>query len=459
VSFESDLSEGDINRSAARRQWEFAHLDAETRRLLEEDSEVFLHQALSTPCLNALSACRGSFIEDLQGRRFLDFHGNSVHQVGFGNPAVVAAIVAQVGDLSFCPRRYTNIPAVRLAQRLAALAPGSLKKVLFAPGGTTAVGMALKLARVATGRFKTVSMWDSFHGASLDAISIGGEAMFRKGIGPLLPGAEHVPPPDPFRCLFDPAGRCGTCGLKCAAYVEYVLAKEEDIAAVIAEPIRATAVIPPPPGYWERVRRACDRHGALLIFDETAVGLGRTGSFFAADRYGVEPDIITIGKGLGGGILPLAAIIARRDLDVAAGSALGHYTHEKNPVACAAGLAAVDFIVRERLPERALELGRYARDRLAALMPRHPLIGEVRGEGLMFGADLVTDAKIRTPAAAAAENVMYASLARGLSFKVSQGSFLTLNPPLTVEPAELDAAIDILDAALGEVESRPGFRS
>ena len=191
--------------------------------------------------------------------------------------------------------------------------------------------MALKLARAATGRFKTISMWDSFHGASLDAISIGGEAIFRQGIGPLLPGAEHVPPPDPAGCPF-----CeDRCNLKCADYIEYVLEKEGDVAAVVAETVRSTPFIPPP-DYWKRVRAACDRHGALLILDEIPTCLGRTGTIFAFEQYGIVPDMVCIGKGLGGGIFPLAALIAREDFNRAMpGRALGHYTHEKNPVACA----------------------------------------------------------------------------------------------------------------------------
>lgn len=450
---EMDRSEGDINRSEGRRLWDSGQIDPRTVGWLEEDAAYFLHQSLSTPCLNVLAACRGAFIEDLQGRRFLDFHGNSVHQVGFGNPAVIEAAVEQLKTLSFCPRRYTNLPAIRLARRLAEIAPGNLNRVLFAPGGTTAVGMALKLARVATGRFKTISMWDAFHGASLDAISVSGEALFRRGIGPLLPGAEHVPPPDPYRCLWDPAGRCEQCGLKCAAYVEYVLDKEPDVGALIAEPIRCTRITPPPPGYWQRIRQACDRHGTLLIFDETAAGLGRSGKLFASENYGVVPDITVIGKGLGGGVFPLAAMLARDDLNVAAATSLGHYTHEKNPVACAAGLATIDLIERESLALRASELGRHAMERLMVLMQRHRLIGDIRGQGLMFGAELVTDRESKTPAAAEAEQVMYACLARGLSFKVSHGSFITLTPPLTIAQEELDRALDIVDEALEEVET------
>ena len=189
-------SEGDINISPQRQKWQEENLNEETRALLAEDEKYFLKQSLSTPCLNAMRACEGIWIEDIQGRRYMDFHGNNVHQVGFANPAVIAAIKEQLDRLSFCTRRYTNRVAVDLARKLAEIAPGDLNRVLFCPGGAEAIGMALKLARIATGRHKTISMWDSFHGASLDAISIGGEAIFRQDMGPLLPGTEHVPPPD-----------------------------------------------------------------------------------------------------------------------------------------------------------------------------------------------------------------------------------------------------------------------
>ena len=246
-----DLSEGDSNLSPHRRRWAERTIDDETRDWLKRDAEIFVNQSLSSPCLNALSHCRGSHIVDLQGRRYLDFHGNSVHQVGFAHPDVIAAVKNQLGQLSFCTRRYTNRAAVELAEKIVAISPAPLGKVLFAPGGTIAVGMALKTARAVTGRFKTISMWDAFHGASLDAMSISGETMFRKGVGPLLTGAQLVPPAEPYRCIWDPVGRCDACDLKCARYIEYVLEKEGDVAALIAEPIRNTAVNPPPPGYWQ----------------------------------------------------------------------------------------------------------------------------------------------------------------------------------------------------------------
>ena len=443
-------SEGDINISPHRDAWQAANLDEKTRALLDEDARYFLHQSLSTPCLNALQACDGIYIEDLQGRRYMDFHGNNVHQVGFSNPDVIAAIKTQLDELSFCTRRYTNRVAVDLAKKLAEIAPGDLNKVLLATGGASAVGIAIKLARLATGRHKTISMWDSFHGASLDVISVGGEAVFRQGIGPLLPGTEHVPPSDEYRCLWDCHQR-GGCDLKCARYVEYVLEKEGDIAAVIAEPVRSTPYIPRPE-YWQTIREACDRHGALLIFDEIPHALGRTGTMFTCENFGVVPDILVIGKGLGGGILPLAAIITRTELDVAADRALGHYTHEKNPVACAAALATIATIETHKLAENARQVGGYALERMKAMMVNHPLIGDVRGLGLLMGIELVRDRATRERATDEAEAVMYNALSKGLSFKITMGNILTLTPPLTITRTEMAQAMDILEQSLIEVQ-------
>jgi 4-aminobutyrate aminotransferase len=440
-------SEGDLNLTSQRAAWSKRHLSASTRQVLEEDSRYFLHQSLSTPCLNVVKSAQGAWIQDLEGRRYLDFHGNNVHQVGFAHPRVIAAIKQQLDELSFCTRRYTCQPAIQLAARLTGLAPGDLNRVLFAPGGTSAIGMALKLARVATGRFKFVSMWESFHGASLDAISVGGEAAFRQGIGPLLPGCEHAPPPDNRHCPF----KCGhACNLACADYIEYVLEREGDVAAVIAETIRCTPFIPPL-DYWKRVRAACDKHGALLILDEIPIGLGRTGRWFAFEHYRIVPDIVVLGKGLGGGVFPLAAMIAREGLNVASDKALGHYTHEKNPVACAAGLATLQIIEEEKLAQRASALGQHALDRFREMARRHPIIGDVRGLGLLLGVELLRDSKTLQRATEEAERVMYSALSRGLNFKITMGNVLTLTPALIITQAELDQAISILDLCIGEI--------
>ena len=443
-------TEGDLNLSPQRRQWMEENIDSPTRRRLEEDARCYLHQSLSPPCLNVIKSASGAGFEDVAGRHYLDFHGNNVHTVGFSHPRVVAAIKEQLDQLTFCTRRYTCEPAIRFAQKLIEIAPAGLDRVLLAPGGTTAIGTALKLARVATGRFKFVSMWDSFHGASLDAISVGGEAIFRRDIGPLLPGCEHVPPADNRHCPF----KCGAaCSLACADYVEYVLEKEGDVAAVIGETIRSIPFIPPP-NYWKRIRAACDKHGALLILDEIPMGLGRTGRMFACQHYDVTPDILVLGKGLGGGIFPLAAVLCRSALNDARHTALGHYTHEKNPVACAAGLATLQVIEEEGLVEHASRLGQYALDRLREMAQRHSLIGDIRGLGLVLGVELLKDRATLAPATDEAEGVMYAALKSGLNFKVTMGNILTLTPALTLTQIEMDQALAILERCIGEIEAR-----
>ena len=266
--------------------------------------------------------------------------------------------------------------------------------------------------------------------------------MFRRDIGPLMPGTEHAPPPDPRRC---PLGCMTECTLACANYLGYILEKEGDVGAVIAEPVRSTTAVAPPAGYWRMVKEACERHGALLIFDEIPVGLGRTGAWFASEWTGVEPDVLVIGKGLGGGVFPMAAVIAHEDLDVADEIALGHYTHEKSPVGAAAALATIQVILDEDLLSRSRTEGaRFLR----AL--QHETAGcasvlEVRGMGLLLGVEM---AEPRL-----AEDVLYRCLSRGLSFKVSSGTVLTLTPPLNILPSELDFAIAALGASIEAAEN------
>ena len=305
----------------------------------------------------------------------------------------------------------------------------------------------MKVARAATGRFKTVSFWDAFHGAGFGAASVGGEQTFRSHIaGPLLPGAEHVAPFACYRCPYNHAGP-DVCGLACAEMLAYVLEREGDVAAVIAEPMRAVPYVPPP-GFWKRVRQACDDHGALLIFDEIPTGLGKTGKFLASDHDGVTPDMIVLGKALGGGILPIAATIVRSDLDVAGEFAIGHYTHEKNPVTSRAALTTLAIIEEEGLVEHAATSGRHAMDRMRELMNRSPIIGDVRGRGLLFGVEIVADRQSRAPGNDLAEKIYYRCLDEGLSFKISQGCVLTLSPPLTIARNDLDRALDIVERSV-----------
>lgn len=440
-------TEGESNTSQARRAWAARHPDAATRDLLARDADAFLHQSLSSPCVSTIARAEGIWIEDTAGRRYMDFHGNSVHHIGYGHPRLLAAIKAQLDSLSFSPRRFTNEVSVELAETLAALAPGDLSKVLFTTGGSDAVEVALRIARAATGRFKTLSFWDAFHGAGFGASSVGGEATFRSHIaGPLLPGAEHVAPFNCYRCAYGHAGP-DSCALACAKMVDFVLEREGDIAAVIAEPMRAVPVVPPP-GFWKAVQAACKRHGALLILDEIPTGLGKTGRMFGFQHDDVIPDIVVLGKSLGGGVLPIAAVVAHRDLDVCGDFAIGHYTHEKNPVTARAALTTLKIIREEGLVDRAADLGAWAMARLRDDLAGRDDVGDVRGRGLMFGIDMVTDRDSRTPNKARAEEIYYRSLEAGLSFKISAGSVLTLSPPLTITKADLDRALTIVVDAI-----------
>ncbi len=435
---EVPLSEGDVNVSPARAAWR-ASLSERARAALDEDERYFLRQSLSTPCLTEIVRAEGAWLTDVDGRRILDFHGNSVHQLGHGHPKVVEAIRREMETLPFCTRRYSNPTATALARRLIETAPAGFDKTLFAPSGSAAVGMALKLARYATGRHKTLSFWDSFHGANLDAIGVGGEALFRRGLGPMIPGAEHLPPLDLARRFFGddkPFERL-------ADFIDYSLDVQGDVAALIAEPLRWTTVAAPPAEFWPRVRASCARHGALLIFDEIPSCLARSGAMYACQRLGATPDILVIGKGLGGGIMPLAAILAAGALDCAPDAALGHYTHEKSPVASAAALATLTAIDEEGLIARARSLEARGLARLVALQARRARIAEVRSFGAYFGVEIGG-----ADAAAFADRLMYACLARGLSYKLGGGKVVTLCPPLTISLDDFDAAFDRLEAAL-----------
>ena len=440
-------SESDTNLSQERRGWAERNIDGFARAMLAEDERYFMRQSVSTPCLNTIVKAEGIFIEDTAGRRMMDFHGNNVHHIGYGHPRLKRAIAEQMEALPFTPRRYTSGPPIALAKKLAEITPGNLGKVLFTTGGSDAVEVAIKLARTATGRYKTLSFWDAFHGAGFGAAAVGGEALFRSGpIGPLMPGAEHVAPFSSYRCPYGTSS-AEESSAACARMIDYVLGREGDVAALIAEPVRAVPYVPAP-GFWKEVRKICDKHGTLLVFDEIPTGLGKTGKMFACEHDGVVPDIMVLGKSLGGGILPIAAVVARPKLDVGADYAFGHYTHEKNPVTARAALTTIEIIEDEGLVANAAKVGTAALTRMRDIMSRRAIVGDVRGVGLLLGIELVSDRAAKTPAAGEAEKVMYLALEKGLSFKTTFGNVLTLTPPLTVTQVQMDRALDIIDECL-----------
>ncbi|MDE0540652.1 aspartate aminotransferase family protein [Vibrio sp. VA3] len=441
-------SEGDVNTTPARQAWNASMDDERTQALLKRDSEVFLHQAMSTPCLDTLEAAEGIYIQDATGKKYMDFHGNNVHQLGYAHPHVIKRVQEQIAKLPFSPRRFTNETAIECAEKLTQICGGELNRVLFAPGGTSAVGMALKLARHITGNYKVVSLWDSFHGASLDAISVGGEACFRQGMGPLMAGVERIPPTVSYRGAFPVADGSD---VHYADYLEYVIEKEGGVGAFIAEAVRNTDVQVPSKAYWKRIREICDKHNVMLIIDDIPNGMGRSGEWFTYQAYDIEPDMLCIGKGLGGGLVPIAAMVTKDKYNTAEQISMGHYTHEKSPIGCAAALATMEAIEQDGLLDKAKADSQFMREKLLEMKAKYPVIGDVRGIGMLWGIELVTDHESKARAYDEAEAVLYQCLNNGVSFKVSQGNVIQLSPPLIITREQLTEALAIFEEAIAKV--------
>ncbi|HIF5876009.1 TPA: aspartate aminotransferase family protein [Vibrio parahaemolyticus] len=441
-------SEGDVNTTPARQAWNASMDDERTQALLKRDSEVFLHQAMSTPCLDTLEAAEGIYIQDATGKKYMDFHGNNVHQLGYGHPHVIKRVQEQIAKLPFSPRRFTNETAIECAEKLTQICGGELNRVLFVPGGTSAVGMALKLARHITGNCKVVSLWDSFHGASLDAISVGGEACFRQGMGPLMAGVERIPPAVSYRGAFPVTDGSD---VHYADYLEYVIEKEGGVGAFIAEAVRNTDVQVPSKAYWKRIREICDKHNVMLIIDDIPNGMGRSGEWFTYQAYDIEPDILCIGKGLGGGLVPIAAMVTKDKYNTAEQISMGHYTHEKSPIGCAAALATMEAIEQDGLLDKAKADSQFMREKLLEMKAKYSVIGDVRGIGMLWGIELVTDHESKARAYDEAEAVLYQCLNNGVSFKVSQGNVIQLSPPLIITREQLTEALAIFEEAIANV--------
>lgn len=417
-----------------------------TTQWLEEDARYFLHQALSTPVLNVLSKTEGAYIYDMDGRKYLDLHGNGVHNVGFNNPFVVEAVKRQLdAQLAFTPRRYTNIPAVEFAKKLCQSSPYGLDRVLFCPGGSEAIEMAIILAKQITGRWKTISYWDCYHGTTYQAATVGGDEHFTGGIGPMVPGAFHVEFPNYYR---NPWGLTNPENID-ALYIrqiENIFKRNPDIACIIGTPI-ASAPHVPSVNYWQRVAELCKKHDAFLIFDEIVCGLGRSGKLFACEHY-VTPDVVVLGKSLGGGIIPFAGILTKEKHNQVQHRSIGHFTHEKSPVGSAAGLAMLTYMEQEAIVQKVKQLGAYFQQKLQELKDRHPVIGNIEGKGFLIGIDLVKNQKTKERAVQEAQRIMSYCMRRGISFKLYEGNVITMRPSLIIGKEEIDFIVETLRDAL-----------
>ena len=440
--------EGDLNTGLNRQLW-VNSLDEKSRRILKADEEVFLKQSMSTPCMDVVVDAEGCYLHAMSGKKYLDFHGNSVHQIGYKNPYVIEAVKKQLEQLPFIPRRYTTDIAVEAAYRLIEKTSSRDYKILFTPSGSAAAGLALKIARKATGRHKVVSMWESFHGAGLDAVSAGGEYAFSKDMGPMMPGFIKAIPYNAYRNLIHSTSK-ETVARFCLDYIEYIIENEGDIGAILLEPIRAADVHVPPASYFQGLREICDRNGILLIFDEIPTALGRSGSFYVHQLFDIEPDILVLGKGLGGGVVPQAAVLARSGLDCAQDISLGHYTHEKPAAGCAAVCAVLNYIDKQNLIEQCRYLSAYVSEYSSRLLKRYECLGDIRIAGLLICFEIVKDRKTGEKDVAMAEKLLYACLKKGLSFKVSAGNCIVWHPPLIVTLKQLEFAFSVFEEAIME---------
>ena len=397
----------------------------------------------------------GATVTDVNGRTYLDcFAGISVVNAGHCNPEVTAAAKAQIDKLVHCCSYVYHVPAVAdMAEKMAEITPGRLKKTFFANSGAEAVEGALKLARLYTGKKEVISLEASFHGRTYATLSVTGNSGRKKRGGPYASGVAFAPAPYAYRSQWESDERCGE---ECAKAVENVIRfhTSGDVAAFLAEPVMGEGgIIVPPRNYFKAVKEVLDRHGILFIADEVQSGFGRTGAMFAIEHYGVEPDIMATAKGIADGF-PLGAFTSRDEIAAAFQPGDHLSTFGGNPVSCAAGLANIQFMQKHDLPGQAKRKGEYVIGKLRAMQSQLPIIGDVRGLGLMIGIEFVEDAK-KTPATAKAEAAKAACLKNGLLLGVGgvYGNVLRLQPPLVITQEQLDRALDILEKALREVSA------
>ena len=401
-----------------------------------------------------IETASGAVITDVNGREYLDcFAGISVVNACHCNPQVIAAAKAQMDKLIHGSSYLYHVqPVADLAEKIAHIAPRGLTKTFFGNGGAEAIEGALKLARLYTGKHEFVALQTSFHGRSFGALSVTGNMGRKKRGGPYGTGVAFAPAPYVYRSQWpnDPE----ECGRQCARVIEDIIrfATSGDVAAFIAEPILGEGgIIVPPLNYFKEVKKVLDQHGILFIADEVQSGFARTGKMFAIEHYGVTPDILVTAKGIADGF-PLSAFTTRPEIAAAYKPGDHLSTFGGNPVCCAAALANIAFMESEQLAARATETGEYAMAKLRDLQRQYPLIGEVRGLGLMIGVELVKDEKL-TPAALEAEAIRDSLLRQGVLVGVggAYGNVVRFQPPLVITRMQIDQAIAAFGKALAEV--------
>ena len=400
----------------------------------------------------------GAWLETTDGRRILDFtSGQICSTIGHNHPQIVAAIQQSLDEVIHLNSWMLSEPVLALAERLVGLVPASLNKVILVNTGGEANEIALRLAKMYTGRFEIVGLTRSWHGLQAGVASLN-LAAGHAGYGPSMPGSLTLPAPYAYRC---PIRHCnGNCDCSCLEAGFDLIDQQSvgSLSAVIAEPVlSAGGIIVPPPDYFRRLRKLCDERGMLLILDEAQTGFGRLGTMFGFEQYGVVPDILSVSKTLGGGI-PIAATFTSSAIESDCyDRGFIHVTsHVSDPLPAAAGLAVINVIEEEGLVEQAQQRGDYLMAGLRELQNRHEHIGDVRGKGLLVGIELVEDRTTKKPADALGIAVGDECLRRGLSMNIVRSTGGMLNcfrmaPPMSITESEIDIALGIIDDALTAV--------
>jgi adenosylmethionine-8-amino-7-oxononanoate aminotransferase len=415
----------------------------------------------------------GVRVTDSQGKTWVDVNGGYISvNVGYGRTEIARAAYEQMLKITDFPAGSTTIPAIKLAEKLSEITPGSLSRVFLVSGGSEANETALKITRAyhsrrgEPGRYKVISRKGSYHGTTGGVLWLGESPTSpRTDYEPMYPGMLHAPQPNPYRCELD-GETASECAVRCATAIEDLIVSHgaETVAAVIGEPVATPqGAVVPGDEYWPMLRQICDKHGVLLIADEVISGFGRTGKMFAIEHWDVVPDIMTVSKGIISSYLPLGATIVRKEVADYFGGQDNHLRHvlsfAGHPVSAAAALKNIEILENEGMVEKSAETGAYFKKQLEGLKLDHPIVGDVRGVGLLVAVELVRDrsTKARFPR----EAKIPAQLTRkfreqGLIFRVNS-EILSIGPPLCITRKEVDQIVHAIDRSLGELEGELGI--
>lgn len=438
--------------------------------ILDERSRLILHRTAREDIkkgITVMAKGEGVRLVDKEGKRYLDMEAGitrPVH-VGYGRQEIARAAYDQMCTLHyFSPGGYGNEPAMELADRLAEITPDGINRFTFECSGSEAVESAMKLAKhyhYFNGNkacFKIISRKGAYHGVNGYGVRALGTVMpMRQIMEPVAPGAVFVESPYCYRCPYGLA--YPECDLRCARDIERAIEFEnpELISAFIGEPImQGFGAYAPPREYWPIVREICSKYGILLIIDEVICGFGRTGKMFGVEHFGIQPDLLTMAKGLTSGYIPLSAVGCTDKVMAPVENFFHLHTYGNHPVACAAGLKNIEIIQKENLVRNSREMGNYFLDGLKTL-ERHPIVGEVRGTGLWLGLDFTSEKKSRAPfSISRTNNIIARAKQYGVLFK-TMGSALEFAPPLIITKEDIDEALEVLERCISEEEKDMGI--